>query len=171
MLFRSDPGDTTTTYGTGVADSFAQQTLISNNQFLNLSSAVITVASSNVQLLGNKVTDCEFGFVSNNATYALTGVVSNNVFSGSTTYDTYVAKLSDVTITGNIFTSAAKSINSKDLVLLQNCRDNINAGFGRQQTLDALDKATAYSLGYIGQGADNLLLNATAYWIPNGTNN
>mgnify|MGYP003345893668 CR=1 FL=1 len=59
----------------------------------------------------------------------------------------------------------------KDLVLLQNCRDNVNAGFGRQQTLDALDKATAYSLGYIGQGADNLLLNATAYWIPNGTNN
>jgi hypothetical protein len=169
--YRRDSGDTSTTYGTGIQDQFAQQTLISNNQFLNLSSAVITVASNNVQLLSNKITDCQFGFVSNNATYDLTGIVSDNVFSGTLLYDVYVAKLSSPIITDNIFTSSAKSINNKDLLLLQNCRDNQNAGFGRQQTLPDLNKATAYSLGYVGLGANNLLINGTAFWEPSGANN
>jgi hypothetical protein len=171
--YRRDAGDTTTIYGTGIGDIFAFQTIISNNQFLNLSVAIDntgTNADTNTQILGNQIKSCGYGIYSGTAAYSFDGIISDNVFEDTVTNDIFLARLSTPIITSNIFTSAAKSINAKNLVLLQNCRDNEAAGFGRQQTLPDLDKATAYSLGYVGFGANNFLINGTAFWEPSGAN-
>jgi hypothetical protein len=172
--YRRNSGDTSTIYGTGVSDSFAFQTIISNNQFLNLSVAIEntgTNANTNTQILGNQIKSCGYGIYSGNATYSFDGIISDNVFEDTVTKDIYLARLSSPIITSNIFTSAAKSINNKDLVVLKNCRDNEAAGFGRQQTMPDLDKATNYSLGYVGSGENNMLINATSFWEPSGGNN
>lgn len=168
--FRRNSGDTSTVYGIGVSDAFAFKTIISNNQFFNLEKSINnsgTTVNTNTQIIGNRTKGCGYGIYSGNASYSFDGIINSNVFESSVTNDIYLANLSDqLHASNNIFTSTAKSINDKNLVLLKNCRDNQNANFGRQQELTDLTKATAYSLGYVGVGNNNLLINATAEWQP-----
>ena len=168
--FRRNSGDTSTVYGTGISDAFAFKTIISNNQFFNLEKAISnsgTTVNTNTQIIGNRTKGCGYGIYSGSASYSFDGIISCNVFDSTVTNDIYLAKLSDeLRASNNIFTSVAKSINNKNLVLLKNCRDNQNANFGRQQELSDLTKATDYSLGYVGFGNNNLLINATAEWQP-----
>lgn len=172
--YRRNSGDTTTCYGIGIVDDFADQTIISNNQFLNLDTAISnggTSVNTNTQILGNQIKNCVYGINSNSAAYSFDGIIANNVFEATGTNDIFLSRISSPIVTGNIFSSVAKSINDKTLVLLQNCRDNQTANFGRQQILADLDKATAYPLGYVGQGANTLLINGTAEWDLNAANN
>lgn len=168
--YRRDEGDTTTCYGIGVADGFAFHTLISNNQFINLSVGISNtgtdVSATKTQILGNRFVGCTYGIQSGSATYAFYGMICNNAFQSTVTYDLSFAALTLANISNNSFTSNAKSCNDKALIGLQNCRDNTNANFGRQQALAGLAGGVAASLGYIGAGINNFLINATAAWEP-----
>lgn len=168
--YRRSSGDTSTIYGTALNLAFAVNAIVTSNEFVNLSTAISADDAGSIQISNNRFNSCGYGVYANNASYSFTGIISHNVFISSVTYDLNFAKSTFATINNNIFTSYALSSNNNQNIYITSCRDNVNANFGRQQTITNATKANAYCLGYVDGDVTNFLINGIAEYQPNSAN-
>lgn len=170
--YRRDEGDTTTVYGEGLAGAFNPGSIIANNQFINLGNGMYSSQNLAAESIieSNRFTDCNYGISIGNNPNALK--IVNNVFNGTVTYDLLLGADigSAAVIYGNRFTSAAKSINNKLYVDLMSCYNNKNAGFGKNQLIANVNKATDYAIGSIGGGSNNILISSLSEYKLNAVN-